>query len=371
MILGLDLRPSLVRPTGVGSYVLALAERLPAAAPQHRFFFFSASLRDRYPARTWPSNVTLVDRRLPVRGLNLAWNRLGWPPLERLVGSRLDLVHSPHPLIVPSRTGRHVVTLHDLFFLKSPAATRAEIKRDYASLVRDHVRRADGVICVSHFTAAEARALLDVEPSKLVVVPNGVHEAFRTPISEAEVEAALIRTALPRGGLLYVGSVEERKNLPRLVQAYRELATRRADAPPLVLVGPGPGWPGPLPPRPGGVHTAGHLAVGDLRALMAASKALVLASLEEGFGLPVVEAMAAGLPVVCSRGSALEEVAGGAACLVDPHDVESIAAGLERVLDDEPFAASLRRRGLDRSRAFDWNRAASQTLDFYETVLSA
>jgi alpha-1,3-rhamnosyl/mannosyltransferase len=81
--------------------------------------------------------------------------------------------------------------------------------------------------------------------------------------------------------------------------------------------------------------------------------------------------MAAGLPVVCSRGSALEEVAGGAACLVDPHDVESIAAGLERVLDDEPFAASLRGRGLDRSRAFDWNRAASQTLDFYEKVLSA
>jgi glycosyltransferase involved in cell wall biosynthesis len=371
MILGLDVRPSLVRPTGVGSYVLALAERLPAAAPQHRFFFFSSSLRDRYPSRSWPANVTLVDRRLPVRALNLAWNRLGWPPLERLVGSPLDLVHSPHPLMVPSRTGRHVVTLHDLFFLKRPEATRAEIRRDYTRLVREHVRRADGVICVSHFTAAEARASLDVEPGKLVVVPNGVHEAFRTPASEAEIEAALTRTALPRGGLIYVGSAEERKNLPRLIRAYRELSSRRSATPPLILVGPGPGWPERLPPRPGGVHTAGHLAVGDLRGLMAASKALVLASLEEGFGLPVVEAMAAGLPVVCSRGSALEEVAGGAACLVEPLEVASIAAGLERVLDDEDLAASLRRRGHERSRAFDWDRSARQTLDFYERVLAA
>ncbi len=315
--------------------------------------------------------MTLVDRRLPVRGLNLAWNRLGWPPLDRLVGSRLDVVHSPHPLIVPSRTGRHVVTLHDLFFLKRPEATRAEIKRDYANLVREHVRRADGVICVSRFTAGEARRLLDVDPSKITVVPNGVHEGYRTPVPRAEVEATLSRTGLPPGGLLYVGSLEERKNLPRLILAYRELLSRRLDTPPLVLIGPGPGWPAQLPPQPSQVHTAGHLATLEVRALMAASKALVLASLEEGFGLPVVEAMAAGLPVVCSSGSALEEVAGGAACLIDPNDVESIAAGLERVLDDEEYAASLRRRGLDRSQAFDWKRAAAQTLELYEKVLSS
>ena len=136
MNIGFDLRPSLARPTGVGSYVLALAQRLPALAPQDRFFYFSASLRDRYPQKSWPPNVTMVDRRLPVQALNFAWNRLEAPSLDRLVGARLDLVHSPHPLLIPSRRARKIVTLHDLFFLKHPDMTDAEVRRDYAPLVR-------------------------------------------------------------------------------------------------------------------------------------------------------------------------------------------------------------------------------------------
>src|SRR5919109_2659314 len=120
MNIGFDLRPSLLKPTGVGAYVLALAQRMPRAAPDHHFFFFSASLRDRYPHQPWPDNVKLVDRRLPVRGLNLAWNRLGWPALDRLVGATLDLIHSPHPLMVAGKKAEEVGTNHDLFFLKHP-----------------------------------------------------------------------------------------------------------------------------------------------------------------------------------------------------------------------------------------------------------
>jgi alpha-1,3-rhamnosyl/mannosyltransferase len=107
----------------------------------------------------------------------------------------------------------------------------------------------------------------------------------------------------------------------------------------------------------------------EIRALMAASIALVLPSLEEGFGLPVAEAMAAGLPVVCSKGSALEEVAGGAATLVNPLDTASIAKGIERLIDDERQAETQRRLGLEQSRKFDWDAAATQTLDFYRRVL--
>ena len=369
MNFGLDLRPSLARPTGAGAYVLALAQCLPGLAPSDRFYFFSASLKDRYPRDHWPSNVTLVDRRLPVRGLNLAWNRFGWPPLDRLVGAPLDLVHSAHPLIVPARRARLVVTVHDLFFLKHPELTDAEIRRDYVPLVRDHVRRADGVVCGSQYTASELRRLLDVPPEKIAVTPYGVDPIYRTPMPAEEVDAVLAHHLLPRGALLYVGSQEERKNLVTLVMAYMGLARKRHSIPPLVLVGPGSDWAqggtisGPQ------IRATGYLETREIRALMAASALLVLPSLEEGFGLPVAEAMAAGLPVVCSRGSALEEVADGSATLVDPRDAGSIASGIEQVLDDDARAEAQRRRGLEKSRRFDWNETAARTLAFYREIL--
>ncbi len=372
MQVGLDLRPSLSKPTGVGSYVLSLARRLPQAAPEDRFHFFSASLRERYPLRDWPANARLVDLRLPVRTLNYAWNRLGWPPLDRLVGATLDLVHSPHPLIVPGKRARHVVTIHDLFFLKHPDMTEAEVRRDYAPLVREHVKRADGIICVSEFTAAEARILLDVPAEKIAAIPNGVDPAYRQKVPAAEVDAVLARRRLPRGAILYVGSEEKRKNLVNLAMAYMGLARRRrVRLPPLVLVGPGSWWAqggSDVGPQ---IRATGYLEQNEIRALMAAACALVLPSLEEGFGLPVAEAMAAGLPVVCSRGSALEEVAGGAALLVDPLNTRSIADGIEEVLDDAARCETMRARGLEQSARYDWDRTAAMTLAFYRKVLSS
>jgi glycosyltransferase involved in cell wall biosynthesis len=367
---GLDVRPSLIRPTGTGTYVLNLARRLPALAPADRFFFFSASLRDRYPSNGWPPNATLVDRRLPVRVLNLAWNRLGWPPLDSLVGAPLDLVHSPHPLIVPGK-GKRIVTVHDLFFLKHPELTTAEIRRDYVPLVRDHVRRADGVLTVSQHTAAELRRLLDVPEEKLGVTLNGVDPVFRAPVSEAEVTAVLERHRLPRGAILYVGSEEQRKNLVTLVMAYMGIRRRgHRPTPPLVLVGPGSHWAqggaisGPQ------IHATGYLETREIRVLMAVCSLLVLVSFEEGFGLPVAEALCAGLPVVCSRGSALEEIAGDAATLVDPHNASSIAQGIERVLDDPDYAQARREAGLRRSVRFDWDQTSAETLAFYRKVLA-
>jgi glycosyltransferase involved in cell wall biosynthesis len=369
MHIGIDVRPSLSRPTGVGTYVLGLVDRLPQQAPEARFTLFSASLKERYPAREWPANVRLVDRRLPVRGLNAAWNRLGWPSLDQLAGADLDLVHSPHPLIVPARRGRTVVTLHDLFFLKHPDMVGGEFRRDYATLVREHVRRADGVICVSEHTAAEARLILDVPDEKIAVTPHGIEPFFREAPPAGEVEARLRRLSLPRGGILYVGSDEKRKNLVTLVMAYLALARRRRDIPALVLAGPGPAWAqggSRIGPQ---IRATGWLEREDVRALLAGSSMLVLPSLEEGFGLPVVEAMAAGLPVVCSTGSALSEVAGDAALLVEPRDPNEIAHAIERLLDDTALADDLRRRGQKRSQQFDWDRTAAQTLAFYRKVL--
>jgi glycosyltransferase involved in cell wall biosynthesis len=366
-----DLRPALLKPTGVGSYVMALAQRMPALAPEHQFYFFSASLRDRYPVRAWPGNVHLADKRLPVRVLNLTWNRLEAPALDRLVGAPLDLIHSPHPLMIPGKKARKVITIHDLFFLKQPDMTEAEIRRDYVPLVRQHAQRADGVICVSEFTASEARLLLEVEAHRIAVIPNGVDPVYRVPPPAEAIESVLNRRRIPRGSILYIGTDERRKNLVNLAMAYMGLARRRKATPPLVLVGPGREWVhggsiyGPQ------ILATGYLETAEIRALMATASLLVLPSLEEGFGLPVAEAMAAGLPVVCSRGSALEEVAGGAATLVDPLNTKSIADGIERVLDDAALAERQRQKGLQQSLRFDWDATASRTLEFYRRVLES
>jgi glycosyltransferase involved in cell wall biosynthesis len=369
MNFGLDLRPSLSRPTGVGTYVLGLLERLPRLAPDETFHYFSASFRERYPQRVWPPNVRLVDRKIPVHALNFAWNRLEWPPLDRLVGAPLDLVHSPHPLLIPARKARRIVTVPDLFFLKHPELTAAEIRRDYVALVRDHVKRADGVVCISKYTAEETQRLLHVPSDKIAVTPLGVDPIFREPPAAEQIEATLNRLHLPRGGILYLGSDDKRKNLVALVMTYLNLASRRPEVPPLVLAGPGSNWAqggARIAPQ---IRATGYLPQDDVRALMAASSMLVLPSLEEGFGLPVLEAMAAGLPVVCSRGSALEEVAGDAATLVDPADPGSLSQGIEGLLDDPELAKSHRQKGRERSLRFDWQDTAERTLAFYRTVL--
>jgi glycosyltransferase involved in cell wall biosynthesis len=368
--IALDVRPALSRPTGVGVYIGALAEAMPRLAPDSSFTLFTSSLRERWSKAASGPNVEVIDLQIPVRVLNFAWNRLAWPPIEDLCGRDFDIVHSPHALLTPARHGRRIITIHDLFFFKYPEMTEAEIRRDYAPLVQDHAARADGILCPSEHTAREVESLLGVPHDRICVTPYAVDPAFRSVPTPGEVEALLERLELANGGILYVGSEEKRKNLEKMVAAYRTLAGRIADPPPLVMVGPGESFDsGATGPGPRIVST-GYLETRQIRALMSASRCLVLVSLDEGFGLPVVEAMTAGLPVVCSRGSSLEEIAGPAAELIgDPLDEEAIVEGLSRVLEDPDRAAELRVLGLERSRLFDWERTASMTLAFYRKVL--
>ena len=370
MKIALDVRPALSRPTGVGVYIGAVAEALPRLDAGSQFTFFTSSLRERWSRPPSGPNVEIVDLQIPVRLLNFAWNRLAFPPIETLCGRAFDLVHSPHALLTPARRARRIITIHDLFFFKYPEMTEAEIRRDYAPLVQDHAARADGILCPSEHTAREVETLLRVPRDKICVTPHGVDASFHVAPTPADVEALLDRLQLKRGGILYVGSEEKRKNLGRLVGAYRTLAARISDPPPLVMVGPadsfdsGAGASGPR------VVSTGYLETREIRALMSASRCLVLASLDEGFGLPVLEAMTAGLPVVCSSGSSLAEIAGGAAELIgDARNEDSIVEALSRVVEDSDRANELRAKGLERSRLFDWDRTAAMTLAFYRKVL--
>lgn len=279
--------------------------------------------------------------------------RFNWPKVESVVHA--DLVHAT-TVIPPATSLPMVVTLHDVAFLRHPEFfTRhgnAIFRRSLDILRRQNAR----VLCSSQATVddcADAGFPRDV----LHHVPLGV--TVRA-VSDADRERVRRTYGLPSEFVLFVGTKEPRKNLSRLIDALSTLH----DAPPLVVAGmDGWGDDGVTPSHD--VRTVGFVPAADLPALYALSSVFVFPSVWEGYGLPVLEAMAHGAPVVTSRGTSTEEVAGGAAVLVDPLDVSSIADGVSRALAD---AEVLRGRGRDRARELPWSLTAELTAAVYRTV---
>ena len=366
----IDYRPALRRPTGVGAFVHHLVTALAgleceATAPLGPLDLtvFSASWKDRleHAEPPLPAAVRTIDRRIPVRLLNLAWHRAGWPPVEAIAGRQFDVVHSPHPLLVPSRGAAQVITIHDLDFLDHPDRTTGEVRRDYPALVRRHAARAAHVVVPSRHTAAEVERRLHVPPEAISVCPNGAPD---WPARDAPPAV---------GHVLFVGTLEPRKNIAGLLDAYTRLVTRAPGVPDLVLAGGGGAddWPerAARPLLAGRVRRTGYLDTPALRALFVGARVLVLPSLDEGFGLPALEAMTVGVPVVASNRGALPEVVGDAGVLVDPTDTAAIADALERVLTDDALAASCTARGLRRARAFNWQASARSLRRAYRTAI--
>ena len=371
--IGLDYRPALSRMTGVGRYVSGLARALSRLDAENEYILFSSSLRERAVADRFPTNFTLVDRKVPVRVLNWAWHRLGWPPLDSLVGRELDITHSPHPLILPSRRGRTVVTIHDLFFFRHPEMTGAEIRRDYAPLVQEHAARADAIIAVSEATAVDVEQELGVRRDRIHVIHNGLDLAKLSAPPAGENEIAS-RYDLPERFLLFVGTIEPRKNLSKLLEAVKILVDRDWDGVLLMAGGAGPDdrefqkaiSDFVLDRR---VRMLGYVPPSDLSAIYRRAHALVNPSIWEGFGLPPLEAMACQVPVVVSELPAHREVAGDAACYVDPEQPVSIADGIERVWSDESLREKLIAEGSQRVALFTWDETARKTLGLYRRLV--
>jgi glycosyltransferase involved in cell wall biosynthesis len=361
----LDYRPAIRQRTGVGQYVHELAAALlPRLRTGESLVLFSSSWKDRLDPHSLPG-AQVVDVRVPVRLLNLAWHRLEWPPVERFAG-RVEVAHSSHPLLLPSRRGAvKVVTVHDLDFLDHPGRTRAEIRRDYPVLAARHARRADLVVVNSHHTAHEVRTRLGVAPERVVLCRPGAPAAANIP-----------RPDRP-GPILFVGTIEARKNLPTLFAAYEQLVTRAPDAPPLILAGgsveqsaeilAGVRARTAISAR---VDYRGYVTDTERQALYASASMLVLPSFHEGFGLPAVEAMQAGLPVIVSTAGALPEVVGSAGITVDPADAGGFAEAMERLLADP---AEWRRRaaaGREQARLFSWADSAATLLAAYRSAFA-
>ena len=300
----------------------------------------------------WRPTIPVRPLPLPRVALYDAWQHLRQPKVERATGP-VDVVHATAHVASASRAP-WVATVHDVHFLHEPGHfTRRGVWvfRRFLELVR---AEASVVLCPSEATRADCLEA-GIEDERLRVVPWAVAEP---PASPEAVDRVRRRHGLDRPYVLFAGTVEPRKNLGRLLQAFERLGRTDAD---LVLVGP-EGWGGL---DTGSARRLGFLPRADVDALYAGAAAVCYPSLREGFGLPVLEAMAQGAAVVTSATTATAEVAGDAALLVDPEDVEAIAGALERLLVDHELAARLRAAAKDRAAGFTWERTAAGVVGAY------
>ena len=339
-------------PGGTGVAALRIAEalgshddvRLVGVAGRHRHL----------PAEPWVPAVPIAHLPVAAPWLYETWLRLGWPKVEVATG-RVDIAHST--TLIPCPTdAKLVVTLHDLAFLHDPTQFTRHGVGIFRRSLSEIKRRADLVLCCSEATMDDC-VVAGIEAHRLRLVPLGV-EAERADDGEIARVRALYR--LPEEYLLFVGTVEPRKNLRGLVAALRQLP----DAPPLVVAG-ADGWGDSGITDADGVAFLGFVAAEDLAGLYGGASVFCYPSEREGYGLPVLEAMAQGTPVVTSRGTATEETAGSAAVLVDPMDPMDIARGIDEA---GRRRKELSVKGLARAQRRSWARSADLTAAAYREL---
>jgi glycosyltransferase involved in cell wall biosynthesis len=358
----IDYRPALRERTGVGEYTHELAGAVARSLPlADTLTLFSSSWKDRLAPDAIPG-TPVVDARVPVSLLNFAWHRLELPPVEWFAGP-VDVAHSMHPLLLPSRRAAQVVTIHDLYFLDRGSTTQAEIRRDYADLARAHAHRADAVVAVSKYTASQIAARLDI-PRASISISSPAAPRWR-PNDRYEA----------RGPILFMGTIEPRKNVGLLLDAYERLLASLPDAPALTLAGKLTPACEPLaarlakPPLAGRATHLGYVSGGHREELFRSASMLVLPSVDEGFGMPALEAMATGIPAVVSNRGALPEIAGDAGLYVEPDDAAGLAEAMSRVLKEPALASRMIATGLERARLFTWEASAANVRRAYESAI--
>jgi glycosyltransferase involved in cell wall biosynthesis len=370
--IGLDGTPLLGPRTGVGRYTGELLAELASGAPRagDRVTATAFTVRGVGDLRSAvPPGVDVRSRPVPARLLRASWLRAEVPPVSWLAG-RVDVFHATNFVLPPVGRAAGVVTVHDLSFLRTRGSVGAA-SRAYRELVPRSIRRAEVVLTPSQAVADEVLAEYGLDPGRVTATALGVSSAW-TEAGDPE-PASPSRDGLPDDYIVAVGTLEPRKNLQTLVDAFDRLLRSDPDAPDLVLVGP-PGWGSALDLArlpTGRVHLTGFLQDDDLRRTVAGSRGLAFPSLYEGFGLPPLEALACGRPVVVSDLPVMREVLGEQATYVPVGDVDALAGALQRLparADDAPGAVAARRQ---HAAAFTWARCAGLTRRAYETALSA
>jgi glycosyltransferase involved in cell wall biosynthesis len=358
------------RQAGVSKYIHALIKQFAAIDPNNQYTVWVPPA-PRPPDYARTRNIRFVASRLPTEKpqIRIPWEQIVLP----FASLRLDVLHCPvnvRPLLAFCPT---VVTIHDLIYLVYPDKY-LPAKRHYLTATTGwSVRHASQVIAVSESTKRDLVRLLHVPPDKITVVYNGVDERFR-PIADQRAIAEFKRKHnLPQRFILYVGTIEPRKNVGLLLRAFAQLRQQPDFADLRLVVGGAKGWLYDDTFKQAGLGEGeiafpGYLADDELPLWYNSASVFVYPSLYEGFGLPAAEALACGAPVIAANTSSLPEVIGDAGILVAPDDVAALTKAAARILRDDAYAASLRAIAAVQGARFSWRTAAEQTLQVYATA---
>jgi len=372
--IGVDLSCLMARPlTGVGYYTLNLFQALAAGHPSFDIRVMASSARPHADLfrlfRTQCSRVRIVP--WPTRLKNRMWTTIEWPPFEWFTGP-VDVAHGAFHLLPPSRHARRMATIFDLSNLRCPEMHRAESLGIHAPLLRHAAANADRIVAISESCKTDVVELLGVHPDRVRVVLGGIHlQEFGGPPDDHLLQILRKRFSISGNYLIHLGTLEPRKNLPRMIEAYARVRQRFEDCPRLVLAGQA-GWMFEdvfssierFRLSNHVVHT-GYLERDEAVCLLRAAHACVYPSLYEGFGLPVLEAMAARIPVLTSNVSSMPEVVGDTGILVDPKSVDAIEAGLLELIENRTASRQRVEAAYERAKQFTWENSARALAEVY------
>lgn len=368
----IDYTPAVRQQAGIGRLTRGLVEHLPWAEPEHRIWLWSNG-RPRPDLRHVHGNPIWYSP-LRERDMVRLWHRAGspWPRVEWCTPVKPHIFHATDFVLPPSGAPCQILTVHDLSFRRFPDTLPASLTRYLHQVVPRSVRRANHLIADSHSTARDLQEFWSVSEHRISVVPGAVDNSLFRPVKERSVLAS-VRRKYGIGGrpfILGVSTLQPRKNFARLIKAFRALADNHSEL--ILVIGGGHGW------RSQGIFDTvaetglenkvlfpGFVADCDLPALYSSSECVAYPSLYEGFGLPVLEAMACGAPVLTGLNSSLAEAGGSGALYVDEHDEHAIAAGLKRLLEDSALRQELRRNGFRHAACFTFEQSARKLWQAY------
>jgi glycosyltransferase involved in cell wall biosynthesis len=397
MRVGIDYTSAVRQRAGIGRYTRELVTALIALASPHQFAILAATgglPRERWQAEierlstlsaaasspsrppsslAHRSQMTIHTVPLSDDWLTRLWHRLRLPISAEVIIGALDVFYSPDFVLPPTRRGcRTLLTVHDLSFVHHPDAFVPPLRRYLERVVPRSIERADLVLADSMHTRSDLIELFAVPPGRVSVIYPGIAPRFRSQLESGESARLRERYAIGESPyVLSVGTLQPRKNYLRLIQAFvRSRANREMDA--QLLIAGGRGW---LyedilaeVEKHASVRLLGFVQDRDLPALYRGAVLFAFPSLYEGFGLPVLEAMGCGVPVVCASTSSLPEVAGDAALLVDPLDVDALGEAITQVLGDGDLRRAMVERGFLQASQFEWARSAAQLLDVIDSL---